>query len=103
MSFLVFDSVCMQSSSEFLIGVICFFNKSDLDQRGRVGVVDKDKAKSIEALLRKLAIPADTLKCRKHACRKTSFSRLSASLPDAIFGSPEEVVSVFRRMDIIIA
>jgi hypothetical protein len=93
----------MQPISEFLIGVICFFNKSDLDQRGRVGVVDKDKAKSIEALLRKLAIPADTLKCRKHACRKTSFSRLSASLPDAIFGSPEEVVSVFRRMDIIIA
>ena len=90
----------MQPISEFLIGVICFFNKSDLDQRGRVGVVDKDKAKSIEALLRKLAIPADTLKCRKHACRKTSFSRLSASLQVAILGSPGEDGSVCCRMDI---
>ena len=99
MSFLVFDSVCMQSSSEFRIGVIWWLNRSDLDQRGR-GVV-KDKGKSIEAMLWELAIPADAVKHRNHTAR-TSFSRLSASLPVALLGSRREEGSVCRRMDIYV-
>ena len=59
----------------------------------------KDKGKSIEAMLRELAIPADAVRHRDHAAR-TSLNLPFASLPVAILGSPGEDGSVCCRMDI---
>ena len=50
-------------------------------------------------MLWELAIPADAVKHREHA-ERTSFSRISASLTVALFGSPGEDGSVCCRMDI---